>query len=218
MLTAGEADGTAWLWDRRTEKQVEPLYGHQGIIFSATLGADGDVALTASHDKTARVWDVRTPGMIRETARLEGHQGALYAADLRPDGRRVLTASADDTARLWRAEGGPALAVLEGHSKDVTGVAFDRTGTRAVTSSEDGTVRVWRLDSDRAAQVAELRGHAGTVRSTAFSPDGHHVIANDDGTARIWELNAAGQRYGRRPSCGATKGRSTAPPTARTGA
>ena len=39
VLTAGEADGTAWLWDRRTERQLEPLYGHQGIIFWATLGA-----------------------------------------------------------------------------------------------------------------------------------------------------------------------------------
>jgi hypothetical protein len=36
--------------------------------------------------------------------------------------------------------------------------------------------------------VAELTGHAGTVNSAAFSPDGARVVtASADGTARVWD-------------------------------
>ena len=142
VLTAGEADGTAWLCDRRTERQLEPLDGHQDIIFSATLGANGDVG--ASPPATTDGQGCGTSGRPDASGRRPASR-ATRESCTRPtcawtEGGCSPPAR-DDTARLWRAEGGPALAVLEGHSKDVTGVAFDRAGTRAVTSSEDGTVR-----------------------------------------------------------------------------
>ena len=54
--------------------------------------------VTASDDRTARVWDAATGA---EVLTLKGHAGAVTAASFSPDGFRILTASADNTARVW---------------------------------------------------------------------------------------------------------------------
>jgi WD40 repeat protein len=54
--------------------------------------------VTASRDKTARLWDADGGGEITV---LRGHEGWLAAASLSPHGRRVVTASEDKTARIW---------------------------------------------------------------------------------------------------------------------
>ena len=60
---------------------------------------DGGRILTASTDKTARLWD--RDG--KPLATLQGHTGPVISAVFAPDGGRILTASWTTTARLWEA-------------------------------------------------------------------------------------------------------------------
>ncbi|WP_234024018.1 WD40 repeat domain-containing protein [Sorangium cellulosum] len=60
--------------------------------------ADGQRVVTASFDKTARVWNVDgsgTPVVLR------GHEDEVISAVFNADGQRVVTASGDNTARVW---------------------------------------------------------------------------------------------------------------------
>ena len=81
---------------------------------SAAFSPDGARIVTASDDKTARVWDAATGKAI---AVLSGHDGAVLSAAFSPDGARVVTASDDKTARVWDAATGKAIAVLSGHDE-----------------------------------------------------------------------------------------------------
>jgi WD40 repeat protein len=54
--------------------------------------------VTASFDRTARVWNAATGQVI---AKLEGHSDAVYGAAFSPDGQRVVTASFDRTALIF---------------------------------------------------------------------------------------------------------------------
>ena len=74
--------------------------------------------VTASWDKTARLWDVESGN---EIGVLKGHDNTVYSAAFSPDGRRVVTASGDKTARLWDVESGKEIGVLKGHDGDVCG-------------------------------------------------------------------------------------------------
>jgi WD40 repeat protein len=81
-----------------TGKPTAPPLLHSGGVTAASFSPDGTRVVTASSDRTARVWDAATGKAI--TLPLV-HQEYVLAAAFSPDGTRVVTASYDKTARVW---------------------------------------------------------------------------------------------------------------------
>ena len=90
------------------------VLGHEAAVTSAAFSPDGKRIVTASEDKTARIWDAATGKPIGEP--LKGHEDAVMSAAFSPDGKRIVTASDDKTARIWdAATGKPIGEPLKGH-------------------------------------------------------------------------------------------------------
>ncbi|EKF00473.1 MULTISPECIES: AAA-like domain-containing protein [unclassified Tolypothrix] len=163
------------IWERNL------LQGHQSPVKSASFSADGQQIVTASLDKTARVWDI-TGKLLAE---LKGHEGWVNSASFSPNGQRIVTASSDKTARVWDITG-KLLAELKGHQDVVNSASFSADGQRIVTASSDKTARVWDITGKL---LAELKGHQDVVNSASFSPNGQRIVtASDDKTARVWDI------------------------------
>jgi WD40 repeat protein len=166
-----------------------PLVGHTAPLNVAAFSRDGTRVVTASDDRTARVWTV--DGSDAPVV-LDGHHGEVTSAAFSPDGTHVVTSSKDGTARVWRTNGNGGAVVLRGHLDTVLIASFSPDGRHVVTASTDGTARVWRVDGSK--EPAVLRGHQDMVRSAKFSPDGRHVLtASDDGTVRVWPADGIGE-------------------------
>ncbi len=156
---------------------------HEDIVWSAAFSPDGTRIVTASEDKTARLWNVTTGVQIGEPLR---HKDRVQSAAFSPDGTRIVTASWDSTARLWDAATGMPIGEPMRHEGDVWSAAFSSDGTRIVTASWDRTARLW--DGTTGAPIAEAMRHKDSVLSAAFSPDGTRIVtASWDNTARIWD-------------------------------
>jgi WD40 repeat protein/serine/threonine protein kinase len=102
-LVVGASDGPQPLvvWNRETGELRTPAdeHRHTAGVVQATFAADGRTLLTASHDRTARLWTWET---LVPTV-LKGHTGTIWSAALSADGQVAATASDDGTVRLWDA-------------------------------------------------------------------------------------------------------------------
>src|SRR5215813_9734976 len=112
------------------------LGGHDSALSSVAFSPDGSRIVTASKDKTARIWDAAS---AKEIAVLRGHDNRVWSAAFSSDGSRIVTASYDKTARIWDAASGKEMAILRGHDSVVWSAAFSPNGSRIVTASWDKT-------------------------------------------------------------------------------
>jgi WD40 repeat protein/serine/threonine protein kinase len=170
---------------RAADDQVLALVGHAQAVNSAAFSPDGKRLVTASDDRTIRIWDADTG---RPILLLLGHRDRVPSVVFSPDGQRVLTGSVDHTARLWDAASGRESGLLGAHTLSVKHAAFSPDGHRIATASSDRTARLW--DADTGRELLPLTGHTDTVTWVEFSPDSTRVVtASRDHSVRIW--NAA---------------------------
>jgi WD40 repeat protein len=163
--------------------------GHGDAVLGAVFSRNGQRVLTASGDRTARLWDTDSG---KQLANFEGHTGVVRSAVFSPNGRLVLTASDDRTARLWDTDSGKQLASFEGHTGVVRSAVFSPNGQRVLTASDDRTARLW--DTDSGKQLAKFEGHTEALLSAVFSPDGRRVLTTSyDETARLWDTDGRKQ-------------------------
>ena len=159
---------------------------HEGAVKSAVFSPDGRRLVTASADKTARVWDAATGQPVGALLR---HGGAVEAVAFSPDGRLVATGLAD-MARVWDARTGEPVGAVLQHKGPVLFVAFSPDGRLVVTGSSDSTARIWDLSTGEPSTPPLQHGSA--VWEARFSPDGRQVItASYDRTARLGTLALA---------------------------
>jgi WD40 repeat protein len=158
------------------------VLAHADVVWSVAFSPDDERVVTASGDRTARIWQASTGALL---ATLTGHTDAVSFAAFIDGG--VVTAGFDGRVGVWAGDGARR-TLIQGHTDRIWSAGLSPDRRRLVTAGWDGVAIVWDLATGRPERT--LRGHTDKLWSAAFSADGRRVItASLDHTARIW--NAA---------------------------
>ncbi len=193
-IAAGQFLGSrARLVDARTGEIALELPGHVDRVYGVDVSPDGRTLVTASHDGTARLWDMATGAPIGEPVRRErGWSSALFS----PDGRFVaMAARGARRIELRDAQRLELVRSIGDHSTGVNAVAFSRDGRRLVTGGVgDHLVKVW--DVDTGALKMTLAGHTDMVLWVSFGPDDRIIAtAGVDQKAMFWDAETGERVY-----------------------
>ncbi|KAJ9581801.1 hypothetical protein L9F63_003870 [Diploptera punctata] len=113
LIASSSMDKTAKVWDPRTFSALATIKGHDDEVLDiafdnkghkkevskACFSPAGNQLLTASLDKTARLWNTETGNC---TQILEGHLDDVFSCAYSYNGDYIITASKDNTCRIWR--------------------------------------------------------------------------------------------------------------------
>ncbi|WP_319824703.1 caspase family protein [Thalassovita sp.] len=176
--------------------------GHRATIRDVDVSADGAVVVTASDDKSVRVWDWRA-GESMAILRGQigpGAEGVINAVALSVDAAHVAIggyfgahASASGPfgdVRIFDLRSGAMTGVLKGHEWVVETIAYDAGRDELAVSGQGGLVYRWTAPfTDAPQQLPVLDTQALRVSKTAYALDGKRlIVATHDYGLRIWDL------------------------------
>ena len=163
------------------------LKGHTDTVSLALFFPDSKKVLTASLDKTARIWDAETG---KELKMLEGDTDGIRTAVFSPDGKRLVTHARDNlglphTSRMWDTESGKEPYKID-TKIDANFWSFLPDGKFYSRNLQKGVSQIWDTESGK-----ELLTVEGIF--PRFSANGKKLAMNmglGNDTARVWDVES----------------------------
>ena len=170
------------LLDAITGIQKSALSGHTSTISSLAFSLDGTLLISGSDDKTAKLWDVQTGGVIRTFG---DKTLVVSAASISPDGFTIALGTSSGEIRLWNIRTEEYHSFEAGHNRRVTNIVFSPVNSRHLLSSSlDKTVRQWGTDGHQIGtsylQKDRVNGLAYSMDGTRFVSCGERVVTIRD--------------------------------------
>jgi len=206
VIISSSRDKTVMVWEL-TPSDDEPGYarkcltGHNQAVQDVVTSSDGQFALSASWDKSMRLWDLNVGTSVRSFV---GHTSDVNSVAFSADNRQIVSGSRDKTIRLWNTLAECKYTITEdAHSDWVSCVKFSPSAKQPliVSCGWDKLVKVWNLNNCKLRY--NLAGHGGPLYDVTISPDGSLCSSGGkDGTTMLWDVNDGKHLYSLDAGCG----------------
>lgn len=157
IISTGE-DGLLRKWDSETGKEVQVVEAHGKMVQDLEMYPDRTCFLTASLDKSAKLWDSTTLECIK-TYQLER---PLNACAFSPLMEHIIVGGGQDASQVTTTAGAAGkfeamfyhkvledhLGNVKGHFGPINALKVNPDGRSFLTGGEDGYVRLHHFDAD----------------------------------------------------------------------
>jgi len=181
--SAGQ-DKKVFLFDGKEGDKLGELAtegGHAGGIYALSWSADSKRILTASGDKTSKIWDVETRACVSTInfgKDVEDQQvGCLWQGDY------LISLSLRGELSYIDPNSGQVVKVLRGHNKSINSVAFDKSSSTIYTGGVEAVVTSWDRETS-ANRAISGKPHSNHVISVSVQKDNLVTVALDE-TVRV---------------------------------
>jgi len=172
----------------RPDADPELFAGHTSSLRCCAWMPDNQQFISASDDKTVRLWDARNKTEIKK---LEV-TAPVVDIELSRDGQLLLTAYGNKVT-FWNATTFEKLHEHEVASQ-VNSASLHPERHSFVCGGED--FKMYKFDFATGIELESFKGHFGPVHCVRFSPDGElYASGSEDGTLRLWQTTV-GKTYG----------------------
>ncbi|KAG1821967.1 WD40-repeat-containing domain protein [Suillus subaureus] len=180
---------------------------HTKAVSAVAFFKDSRRIVTASKDKTLRIWDVEKRVLVEGP--FEGHSDCVYSVAISPDDRRIASGGEDKAMIIWDVD--TKQMVFKPQEKRrgwVRSVCFSPDGKRLASGSHDErviiwdtetgavlktpsgslcSIRVWHTDNAELLLDISIDAHH-LVKIVVWTPDGQQLVsASDDKTIKFWD-------------------------------
>ena len=166
-IYAGMEDGTIRVYDTETQEEIGCINAHKERIHDFSFNDNKQLAISASKDRTAKLWDVKSHQLIQTYTT----ENPVNSAKISPlydhvilgggqDAMSVTTTSASAgkfQVRFFHAIYGEELGGVTGHFGPINYLDFSPDGHGFTSGGEDGYVRIHKLPKEYDTQALEFR-------------------------------------------------------------
>jgi len=171
---------------------IHQLVGHAHKINCVRFSSDAKSIVTASNDRSIKVWDI-TRNTYRQTTTMR-HGSVSNCIDISAEVSSAVSGHIDGGLRFWDLRTSDRTADISSiHCGGITSVEFDPSDNRRIlTNGMDSTLKIVDIRMCVAVQTFQNQAFRTTLNSSGscFSPDGTYVTAGSTttGDVFIWRV------------------------------
>ncbi|MFM2028743.1 MAG: hypothetical protein RLZZ339_3460 [Cyanobacteriota bacterium] len=188
-IIAGGFDGRISQWQLETKQYKSSFFArvnapdsHNGVILQLAFAANETFIVSASNDKTLRIWSYYT-GELKRT--LIGHEEAVNTCAISPDSQIIASGSDDKTIKLWRFDHSYAYQTFIGDRVAVNSLAFSNDGQYLISGGGDKTIKIWDIKTGEI--IKSWQAHEQAIISIAVNPHRHLIASASRTEIKIWQ-------------------------------
>ncbi|XP_012251060.1 actin-interacting protein 1 isoform X1 [Athalia rosae] len=180
LFASAGFEGKVFIYDGNTSDLVGEVGSpaHQGGVYGVAWKPDGTQLLTASGDKTCKLWDVETRALISEFnlgSTVDDQQVSCLW-----QGEHLLSVSLSGFINYLDVNNpDKPLRIIKGHNKPITVLALSTDRSTIYTGSHDGYITNWNAGSGENDRV-QGQGHGNQINGMKAAGDLLYTCGIDD--------------------------------------